>query len=103
MSSEVINRERLVGDVKNVIADAEDLLKATATDASERVKSLRPRLEESMRSTKLRLVEAERAVLDTTRSAAEATDRYAHDNPWKTAGIAATVGLLLGLIIGRRD
>lgn len=103
MTTEVNARERLVGDVKTVIADAEDLLKATAADTSERVKSLRPRLQESVNTAKLRLVDAERAVLDRTKAAATATDRYARDNPWKIAGIASAVGLLLGLVIGRRD
>jgi ElaB/YqjD/DUF883 family membrane-anchored ribosome-binding protein len=103
MNNESVSREKLVTDVKVVLSDAEDLLRATAADASERVKSLRPKLEESVRSAKARVAETERAVLDRTKAAAAATDRFAHDNPWKTAGVAGAVGLLLGLVIGRRS
>ncbi len=102
MNNESVSREKLVTDVKVVLSDAEDLLRATASDASERVKSLRPKLEESVRSAKARVAEAERALLERTKAAAAATDRYAHENPWKTAGVAGAVGLLLGLVIGRR-
>ncbi|HET7776216.1 MAG TPA: hypothetical protein VFK74_07610 [Azospira sp.] len=40
--------------------------------------------------------------MDKTKAAARATDDFVHDNPWKAVGIAAGVGLLLGVIIGRR-
>jgi ElaB/YqjD/DUF883 family membrane-anchored ribosome-binding protein len=30
------------------------------------------------------------------------TDQYVHNNPWKAVGIAGGVGLLLGMLIGRR-
>jgi ElaB/YqjD/DUF883 family membrane-anchored ribosome-binding protein len=102
MNNESVSREKLVTDVKVVLSDAEDLLRATAADASERVKSLRPKLEESVRAARARVTEAERAVVDRTKAAAVATDRFAHENPWKIAGIAGGVGLLLGLLIGRR-
>ena len=102
MNNESVSREKLVTDVKVVLSDAEDLLRATASDTSERVKSLRPKLEESVRAAKARVTEAERAALDKAKAAAVATDRFAHENPWKTAGVAGAVGLLLGLVIGRR-
>lgn len=102
MDTVTVTREKLVGDVKAVISDAEELLKATASDASERVKSLRPRLEESVRAARQRLSEADHAVREKASAATAATDRYAHENPWKIAGIAAAVGVLVGLVIGRR-
>lgn len=102
MNNEAVTREKLVTDVKVVLSDAEDLLRATAADASERVKNLRPKLEESVRAAKARVAEAEHAVIDKTKAAAAATDRFAHENPWKTAGIAGAIGVLVGLVIGRR-
>ena len=102
MNNESVSREKLVSDVKVVLSDAEDLLRATAADASERVKSLRPKLEESVRAARVRVTEAEGAARDKAKAAATATDRFAHENPWKTAGVAGAVGLLLGLVIGRR-
>jgi len=37
-----------------------------------------------------------------TRAAAKATDAYVHESPWTAVGIAAGVGLLVGVLIGRR-
>ena len=36
------------------------------------------------------------------RAAARATDVYVHESPWTAIGVAAGVGLLVGLILGRR-
>jgi ElaB/YqjD/DUF883 family membrane-anchored ribosome-binding protein len=33
---------------------------------------------------------------------ARATDVYVKDNPWRTVAVAAGVGLLLGVILGRK-
>ena len=44
----------------------------------------------------------EHRVVDTTRQAAKATDHWVHDNPWKAIGVAAGVGVLIGLLINRR-
>ncbi len=41
------------------------------------------------------------AVSTKTKAAAEATDAYVHENPWKVAGMAAGLGLIIGLLLGR--
>jgi NitT/TauT family transport system ATP-binding protein len=60
------------------------------------------RIAERLHDAKLRIADAECAVIDRTKAAARATDDYVNDNPWRAVGIAAGVGLLLGIIIGRR-
>ncbi|MCB2007841.1 MAG: DUF883 domain-containing protein, partial [Rhodoferax sp.] len=92
-------QQKLVTDMKTVIADAEDILQATADQAGEKVATLRARIEERLRGAKLRLGEAEAALVAKTRAAARATDNYVHESPWTAVGIAAGVGLLVGLII----
>jgi ElaB/YqjD/DUF883 family membrane-anchored ribosome-binding protein len=47
-------------------------------------------------------VDAEAALRHHTKKAARATDDYVHESPWTAVGVAACVGLLVGLIIGRR-
>ena len=51
---------------------------------------------------KIRLAEAEDEIINKTRAAARATDEYVHDNPWQAVGVAAAIGVLVGLIVGRR-
>lgn len=95
-------QQQLVTDMKSAISDAEDMLQATADQAGEKVASLRARIQERLKGARVRLADAEEALLTKTRAAARATDAYVHESPWTAVGVAAAVGLLVGLIIGRR-
>ncbi len=88
--------------MKVVVADAEEILRATAGVAGDKMGDLRERIGERLRDAKLRLADAEAALVDRTKAAARATDDFVHENPWRAVGVAAAVGLLLGVIIGRR-
>ena len=97
-----VSRDKLVTDMKIVIADAEEILRATASQAGEKVSELRERIQERLRDAKVRLADAEAAIVDKTKAAARATDDFVHDNPWRAVGIAAGAGLVIGVLIGRR-
>lgn len=99
---EVVTREKLLADVRLVIADSEELLRATAGQAGERITELRARAQDHLAAAKVKLAEAEVAMLDKTKAVARATDTYVHENPWRSVGIAAGAGLVIGLLIGRR-
>ena len=95
-------KDKLVADLKLVVADAEELLTATASQTGEKVAALRERMQENLRSARIRLADADAALREKTREVAKATDHYVHENPWKAIGIGAGVGLVIGLLIGRR-
>ena len=96
------NKEKLVADLRIVIADAEEILRATAGAAGEKVAEMREKIEVRLRDAKLRMADAEAVLVDKAKAAATATDDFVHDHPWKAVGIAAGAGLLLGVLIGRR-
>jgi ElaB/YqjD/DUF883 family membrane-anchored ribosome-binding protein len=96
------SKQKLVSDMKVVVADAEEILRATAGVAGDKMGDLRERFGERLRDARIRLADAEAALVDRTKAAARATDDYVHENPWRAVGLAAAVGLLLGVIIGRR-
>jgi ElaB/YqjD/DUF883 family membrane-anchored ribosome-binding protein len=100
--SHEISKQKLVADLRVVVADAEELLRATASQAGEKVAVARERIQASLATAKVKLAEAEHALLEKTRHAAKATDEYVHENPWQAVGIAAAAGLLLGILISRR-
>jgi ElaB/YqjD/DUF883 family membrane-anchored ribosome-binding protein len=102
MNDNPANRDKLVQDMKVVIADAEDLLRATANQAGEKIAVARERIEDSLHQAKVKLAEAEAMVTERARQAARYTDEYVHENPWRAIGVAAGIGLLLGLLISRR-
>lgn len=97
-----ITKEQLITDFMVVVADAEALLKATANQGGKELAEVRAKAEESLRVAKTRMAEAQAALLVRTKAAAKATDVYVHENPWKAIGAGAGVGLVIGLLIGRR-
>ena len=97
-----VSKEKLITDFKVVVADAEELLKATASQAGDKAADLRAKIQNRLADAKLRIADAEAAVIDKAKRAGRAADDYVHDNPWRSVGIAAGVGLVIGLLIGRR-
>ena len=97
-----VSKQQLINDFKVVISDAEALIKATANQGGEAVTHLRAKAEESLAVAKEKLAEAQGALVEKTKVAAKATDDYVREKPWHAVGIAAGVGLVIGLLIGRR-
>ena len=96
------SKDKLVSDMKIVIADAEEILRVTASQAGEKAVELRARIQDRLRDAKVRLQDAEAALVDKNKAAARATDDFVHENPWQAVGVAAALGLALGVLIGRR-
>ncbi|NMG34685.1 DUF883 family protein [Azoarcus sp. TTM-91] len=96
------SKDKLVSDLKVVVADAEELLKLTADQAGEKLHDVRGRIGERLAGAKERIAEAEAALLEKTKQAAHATDDYVHAHPWQSVGVAAGVAFLLGLLVSRR-
>jgi ElaB/YqjD/DUF883 family membrane-anchored ribosome-binding protein len=76
------SKEQPVVDLRLGVADAEDLLRATANQLVEGAGAARARIQESLQVVKGHLVVAETAVLERTRHAPKVTDQYIHDNVW---------------------
>ena len=98
----VENKEQLVANLRRVISDAEELLVATAGEGSSKLAELRERVKDNLRVARDKLADADAIVRERARRAAEITDDYVHDNPWSSIGVAAVVGMLLGVLIGSR-
>ena len=97
-----VTKQQLINDFKVVVADAEALLKATAGQGGEAVAALRAKTEASLAEAKAKMADAQAALLVRTKAAARATDEYVHTHPWQSIGAAAGVGVVIGLLIGRR-
>jgi ElaB/YqjD/DUF883 family membrane-anchored ribosome-binding protein len=97
-----VTKEKLVTDFRLVVADAEELLRLTANQAGDKAAELRARVQDHLVSAKQKLADADAALRDNAKAMARATDDYVRDNPWRAVGVAAGVGLVVGLLIGRR-
>jgi len=96
-----VSKEKLMQDLRVVVADAEELLRATAGQAGEKASVVRERIQENVNAVKLRLASAEEDAVEQAKQAAKVTDEYVHDNPWTAIGVAASVGVIIGMLIGR--
>lgn len=97
-----VTTNTLVDDLKTVMRDAEALIKATSAQTGEKIQEVRAKAEESLRQARERLSVIEKQALQHAREVADATEEYVRENPWQSLGIAAGVGLVLGLLISRR-
>ena len=95
-------RENLMADLRNVAADAEELLRATTSQAGEEVAAARARIQESLKVIKERVMAGEKILIERGKQAAKFTDQYVHESPWKAVGVSAGIGLLVGILIARR-
>jgi ElaB/YqjD/DUF883 family membrane-anchored ribosome-binding protein len=96
------NTEKLFQDLQAVVRDAEALLKATAGQAGEKVQEVRSRAEETIKQARSSLDSAEGFAMRSAKELAGQAEDYVRDNPWQALGVAAGVGLLLGLVLSRR-
>ena len=100
--SAVEAKEELVANLRRVISDAEDLLAATAGDSDSRITELRARAKQNLAVAREKLADADAALRAGARRAMNVTDDYVHENPWSSIGAAAAVGMLIGVLLGRR-
>jgi ElaB/YqjD/DUF883 family membrane-anchored ribosome-binding protein len=82
-------------DLHAVARDAEALLRATADVSGDRIQEARERTEQTVRQAFDHLYD--RGLQRQMRSAARSTSNYVRDHSWSIIGVAAGVGLLLGL------
>ncbi len=97
-----VSRAKLVDEFAAVLAEAEEMLKRAATESGDKARDLRSQVETKLLRAKLSLQELEGQAVDRAKAAARATDDYVHDNPWRAIGIAAAIGVVVGLLMNRR-
>jgi len=94
--------DKLMQDLKTVVGDAEDLLKATASQSGEQIARIRTRAEESLRAARACMKDVTDAAQTQAREAARQVERQVREHPWTAVGVAAGIGLVLGILLGRK-
>lgn len=97
---------QLKEDLHNLTRTVEELVNATAEDSRGNIKEMRDRAQQRLHETRARLeARGEKFYHDTRDSmldSADICDRYVHENPWTSIGIGTAVGVVVGLLLGRR-
>ena len=91
-----------MADLRLVISDAEELLRLGAEQTGVSATEWRAKVEERISRAKLKLEDLQDSAVAKAKAAGHAADDYVHEHPWKAIGAAAGVGLIVGLLIGRR-
>lgn len=94
--------DKLMADLRLVVADAEELLRTTAGQAGEGAAELREKVQASLQRARDGLAQVQETAVAKAKAAGRAADDYVHDNPWRSIGFAAAMGLVVGLLISRR-
>lgn len=95
--------DKMMGELKSVIKDAENLLKNTEKQEGEAFKLARAKFEATVKNAKSELLDLEECVVEKIKDAAHTTDQYVKEHPWNMIGVGACVGLLVGFLIGRKS
>ena len=94
--------DKLVKDLRGVVDDTDHPLKEMANSTAAGLSAARANLGAKLAEARYRLDDARTAVTDKAKVVAHTTQEYVLDNPWKVLGIAAAVGLMIGVVISRR-
>ena len=89
-------------EFRNFVADMEDLIKANTSLTGDDLARAKASLQARVASARAFVEEMPGAISDRARNTAKITDGYVRERPWQTIGITAAVGLLIGVLLGRR-
>ena len=92
----------LMDDLRKVVHDTEALLRATEGQIGEKADDARRRVQAALDTARVRLKTMQDSAVDVGEEAVRATETYVRENPWQAVGIAAGLGLVIGLLLSRR-
>lgn len=94
--------DRILADLRTLARDAEELLNATAGDASEKASAARARLSAALEKAWGTCSDLQEQGLTVARAAARKADDAIRARPYESIGIAFGAGLLLGVLLKRK-
>lgn len=96
------SQDPLLEEFQALVRDTEKLLEDSASLAGEQADQLREQIRGSLRRARSTLHNAEDSLRERSQAAVKATEDYVQSHPWQTLGVAACIGVLLGMLISRR-
>ena len=90
--------QKLLHDLRQVVQDGEEVLRAGVGELGEKSAAARAKLSAALASAK----ETARKLQDRTVAGAKATDKVIREHPYQSIGIAFGLGLLIGVLVNRK-
>jgi ElaB/YqjD/DUF883 family membrane-anchored ribosome-binding protein len=91
------------GELKNLIADVEDLVGRIGNLKDADVSRVRSKVENALAAAKQSLASGTETARRQARKVASTADDYVRESPWQAIGIAALAGVAIGYLLGRRE
>jgi ElaB/YqjD/DUF883 family membrane-anchored ribosome-binding protein len=95
-------RERVMDDLKTLASDAEEFLRATAGDASDKAKEARARMTAALDRAKATYEEIQEQSIESAKAAMKQADETIRAHPYQSLGVAFGIGLLIGALLRRK-
>jgi len=89
-------------EVKNLIADVEDLVSRVGEAADPEIARVRANVQSALATAKQAIADGADQVQRQAKDALQAGDRYVREQPWQAIGVAALAGLAVGFLVSRR-
>jgi len=96
------NIKTVRNDMKTLVKDAQELFREATLATGEKADELRNRGLLMLEAAMDKAQQIQALALEKGKEAAQTTDEFVHEHPWKAVGIAAGIGLLVGMLISRR-
>jgi ElaB/YqjD/DUF883 family membrane-anchored ribosome-binding protein len=90
------------GQVKSFLDNVEDLTKALKDVDSPDIAKVRAKVKIALAAAKSAVADTASQLRDQAQQVGRRTDTFVRDNPWQVIGIAALVGLAVGIFASRR-
>lgn len=90
------------GQVNNFLDSVEDLTKALKDVDTPDIARVRAKVKMALVAAKSAVADTASQLRGTAQQVASRTDGFVRDNPWQVIGIAAVVGLAVGIFASRR-
>lgn len=89
-------------ELEKLVSDLRGLISSRDLDSVPEIRALRQRLDDGLQVVRDSTMRAAQEAARQAKDAAQAADRYAHDEPWRVAGAALAVGAVVGFLLSRR-
>jgi len=90
------------GQVKSFLDNVEDLTRALKDVDSPEIAKVRAKVKMALAAAKSAVADTASQLRDQAQQVGRQTDVFVRDNPWQVIGIAALVGLAVGIFASRR-
>jgi ElaB/YqjD/DUF883 family membrane-anchored ribosome-binding protein len=89
--------------INEFLDNVDDLTKAIKDVEAPEIARVRAKVKMALAAAKSALSDGAAQVKGQARQVSRTTDTYVRDNPWQVVGIAAVVGIALGILMTRRS